>query len=181
MRFKYAVPLLVFLAVAGALFLGLFLKPAEVPSALVGKPVPEFTLPGLREGEPGFSSADLKKGQVTIVNVFASWCVPCRVEHPQLMELQKTGVSIYAIAYKDRADAVENFLGTLGNPFTALGNDNLGRASIEWGVYGVPETYVVSGDGQILLKHVGPIMEDDIRKKFMPVIEQAGIDQAKSS
>src|SRR3546814_17468700 len=115
MRCKSLVPLLLFVLVAGALFTGLFLKPAEVPSVLVGKLAPEFVLPPLEANGTGFGSADLRAGHVSVVNVFASWCVPCRVEHPQLMEIAKTGVPLYAIAYKDRADAVRKFLAPLGN------------------------------------------------------------------
>ncbi|MDA5192714.1 DsbE family thiol:disulfide interchange protein [Govanella unica] len=173
MRFKFLVPLLVFVAVAMALFVGLFLKPAEVPSVLVGKSVPEFSLPPFEGAQKGLSSADLKTGQVSIVNVFASWCVPCRVEHPQLMALEKTGVPIYAIAYKDRAEAVRNFLTPLGNPFRSIGDDRSGRVGIDWGVYGVPETFIVAGDGRIVYRHVGPIMEQDIADKIMPAIEKA--------
>lgn len=173
MRLKFLVPLLVFIVVAGALFVGLYLKPSEVPSALVGKAAPEFSLPPLAGDSRGFATADLRKGQVSVVNVFASWCVPCRIEHPQLMELAKTGVPIYAIAYKDRAEAVRGFLAPLGNPFAAIGDDRSGRVGIDWGVYGVPETFVVTGDGRILYRHVGPIMEEDIKSKLLPAIEQA--------
>ena len=176
-----ALPLLVFAALAGLFMFGLRTgDPSKLPSALIGKPVPEFSLPPLeglqRDGNPvpGFSSEDLKKGEVAILNVWASWCVPCRAEHPFLVQIAKqSGVPLYGLNYKDPAGAARRFLGHYGNPFTAVGVDDNGRTAIEWGVYGVPETFIVSGEGTILYKHVGPIDGDIITQKLMPVIEKA--------
>ncbi|HEY8353052.1 MAG TPA: redoxin family protein, partial [Sphingomonadales bacterium] len=134
MKLKHLVPLLVFLAIAIALGIGLGLKPSEVPSRLVGRAAPEFTLPPIDDATRGFSTADLAKGKVTVLNVFASWCAPCRVEHPQLMALaERGGVQMFAIAYKDKPEASRAFLDRLGNPFEAVGADLNGRVAIEWG------------------------------------------------
>ena len=155
--------------------------PAKLPSALIGKPVPDMALPamaGLREGDvavAGFSTADLKRGEVSIVNFFASWCVPCIQEHPVLMQLRKAGgVRIIGINYKDPAPGGRRFLGTHGNPFAAVGVDDSGRAAIDWGVYGMPETFVVAGDGRIVLKHVGPMTPEIVDARIMPAIRVAG-------
>lgn len=175
MKLKHLVPLLVFLAIAIALGIGLGLKPSEVPSRLVGRAAPEFTLPPIDDATRGFSTADLAKGKVTVLNVFASWCAPCRVEHPQLMALAKVpGITLYGIAYKDRRDAAQKFLQKLGNPFAAVGADDTGRVSIDWGVYGVPETFLVDGAGNIVYRHVGVISEYDLDEKFMPLLRQLG-------
>lgn len=149
--------------------------PSRLPSALIGKPVPVFTLPPI-EGhrQPGFSHDDLKKGRVSLVNVFASWCAPCRQEHPFLMDLAgDKRFDILGINQKDKAENARRFLGTLGNPYSVAGADSDGRVSIEWGVYGVPETFIVSGDGRILYKHVGPITETSLKEKILPEIEKA--------
>lgn len=174
-------PLLVFVALAGLFLFGLRTgDPSKLPSALIGKPVPGFVLPpleGLRENGmpvPGFSDKDLKQGKVSIMNVWASWCVPCRQEHPFLVQLKdQSGAPLYGLNYKDPTAAARRFLGHYGNPFTAVGVDDDGRTAIEWGVYGVPETFIVSGKGTILYKHVGPIDADIIAQKLMPAIEKA--------
>lgn len=164
------VPVLVFAALAGLFALRLSSgDPSRVPSALIGRPVPAFSLPPL-EGVrgtggalPGLSAADLAAGTVTVVNVWASWCAPCRVEHPVLMELAKDpSVRVVGLNYKDRPDAARRFLAALGNPFSALGLDESGRVGIEWGVYGVPETFLVGPDGTIRHKHVGPLAPEDV-------------------
>ena len=159
------VPLVVF-----ALLAGIFLVRLEtggdisdIPSALVGKPAPEFELAPL-EGMsvPGLKRADLI-GQVTVVNVFASWCGPCRVEHPQLAALASDKrIKLVGINYKDVAENARRFLGQLGNPYAAIGVDSRGRAAIDWGVYGVPETFVVGKDGTILKKFIGPILPENL-------------------
>ena len=174
-------PALVFAALA-ALF-AFALKtgdPAKLPSALIGKPVPEMTLPamdGLRDNEaavPGFSAADFKPGDVTLVNFFASWCIPCVQEHPILMRLrQQTGVKIFGVNYKDPTPGGRRFLGRHGNPYSAVGVDDSGRTAIEWGVYGMPETFVIGGDGRILLKHVGPMTAEVVASRIMPAIAAA--------
>lgn len=149
--------------------------PTRLPSALLGKPVPVFSLPAVEgHSQPGFSHDDLKKGRVSLVNVFASWCAPCHQEHPFLMELAKdTRFDILGINQKDKAENARRFLGKLGNPYRAVGADVDGRVSIEWGVYGVPETFIVSGDRRILYKHVGPINEANLKDRIRPEIEKA--------
>jgi cytochrome c biogenesis protein CcmG/thiol:disulfide interchange protein DsbE len=154
--------------------------PSRLPSALIGKPVPTIELPGL-EGltdgiRPvgGFSSADLAAGHVSVVNFWASWCVPCVQEHPLLVALgAKTGVRLYGIDYKDQTAAARRFLGRYGNPFSAVGVDGDGRAAIEWGVYGMPETFVVDGGGRIAYKHVGPITAETLESKIIPAVRAA--------
>ncbi len=147
--------------------------PNEVPSVLLNKPVPDFSLPPV-EGldTPGLDSAALK-GQVSVVNVFASWCVPCRAEHPFLMELSKTGIPIFGINQKDVAENARAFLAGLGNPYARIGADISGRVSIDWGVYGVPESFVVNANGVITYKHTGPITEKSLRQSVLPAIEAA--------
>ncbi len=176
MRIGYLVPLLVFVLIGIALAVGLTLNPREIPSALIGKPVPEFSLPPIegRSGQgrdPGLSSADLKTGQPSVVNVFASWCVPCRVEHPLLTALQRDRLApIHGLNYKDEPADVAKWLDQLGDPFTRTGADRNGRVSIDWGVYGVPETFVVDGEGRIRCKHVGPLTEWDLDHKIRPLL-----------
>jgi len=154
--------------------------PSRLPSALIGKRVPAMTLPaleGLTDGTrvvPGFDSADLAKGEVSVVNFWASWCVPCVQEHPLLVALkQRAGVPIYGVNYKDQAAAARRFLGRYGNPFAAIGTDANGRAAIEWGVYGMPETFIVNGKGEIIYKHVGPISPKTLEEKLIPAIQAA--------
>ena len=176
-----AIPLILFLALAG-----IFLKQLaqgggsrDIPSALIGRQAPEFTLQPLQAPDggaglvPGFSRSDLE-GKVSIVNVWASWCVPCRVEHPVLLELSKSDAfELYGINYKDKPENALRFLGQLGNPFSRIGVDPRGSAAIDWGVYGVPETFIVAADGTILHKHVGPLTEEAMRTKFLPALDEA--------
>jgi cytochrome c biogenesis protein CcmG/thiol:disulfide interchange protein DsbE len=174
-------PLAIFAGLAGLFALALTSgDPSKLPSALIGKPVPatEFApLEGLlADGKPvvGFTSKDLAKGEVTVVNFWASWCGPCVAEHPLLEELRKrTGVAIYGVNYKDQPSNARRFLGRYGNPFTAVGVDGSGRNAIEWGVYGMPESFVVNGKGEIVYKHVGPISETSLAAKLIPAIEAA--------
>lgn len=173
------VPALVFAALA--LLFAFALKsgdPSKLPSALIGKPAPEMVLApmeGLREGElpvPGFDTAMLRRGEATVVNFFASWCVPCVQEHPMLTELRaRTGVRIVGINYKDPTPGGRRFLGRYGNPYAVVGVDDTGRAAIEWGVYGMPETFIVAGDGRIALKHVGPITPQALEARILPALE----------
>ncbi len=173
MRLKSLLPLLIFLGLAAVLWVGLGLKPREVPTVMIGRAVPEFDLPPLDGRTQGLASAALRAPGVKIVNVFASWCVPCRVEHPQLSALKNLpGIALYGINYKDNVADARAFLDGLGDPFAAIGYDRSGRVSIDWGVYGVPETYVVDGDGKIVYRHVGPISDDDLKTKFTPLIER---------
>jgi cytochrome c biogenesis protein CcmG, thiol:disulfide interchange protein DsbE len=154
---------------------------SRIPSALIGKPVPVFSLPPLeglmRDGQPvpGLSTADLKGGGVTLVNVWASWCVPCRAEHPMLVELARTpGVRLLGLNYKDQGENARRFLGALGNPYAAVGADTAGRAAIDWGVYGVPETFVIAPDGTIAYKQIGPITPEAIAGPLGEAIRKAG-------
>ena len=180
-RVLVVLPVVVFAALA-ALF-AFALKtgdPSKLPSALIGKLVPDMALrglDGLQDAEvpvPGFATTELKRGDVTIVNFFASWCVPCAQEHPVLMDLrQRASVKIYGIDHKDPTPGGRRFLGRHGNPFSAVGVDDTGRVAIEWGVYGMPETFVVGGDGRILLKHVGPLTPEIVAGRIMPTIAAA--------
>jgi len=162
-------PVLIFAALAALFAFQLIRGPSNtLPSTMVGKTAPDFSLPPLagiqRDGValPGLSKADLI-GPVTLVNIFASWCAPCREEHPKLIELAKDQrIRLVGINYKDEPDNARRFLGALGNPYAAIGTDQAGRAAIEWGVYGVPETFVISRKGQIAYKHVGPITDDSL-------------------
>jgi cytochrome c biogenesis protein CcmG/thiol:disulfide interchange protein DsbE len=169
-RLLYLIPVLVFAAVGVGLAVGLTRDPGTLPSALIDRPVPEFELPGL-EGDEGLSSADLE-GRVSLVNVFASWCVPCRVEHPVLMRLAEEGVPIFGINYKDPPDQAKAWLAELGNPFEKIGADRDGRVGIEWGVYGVPETFVVDAKGRIRHRHVGPIQARDLERTLLPLLAE---------
>jgi cytochrome c biogenesis protein CcmG/thiol:disulfide interchange protein DsbE len=179
-------PLAIF-AVLAVLF-GLALRtgdPSRLPSALIGKPAPAVSLPaleGLTDGGrtvPGFATADLGKGEVTVVNFWASWCVPCVDEHPMLVALKAaTGVKLYGINYKDQAATARRFLGRYGNPFTAVGVDANGRAAIEWGVTGMPETFIVNAKGEIVYKHVGPISAQALETKIIPRVRAAAAGSA---
>lgn len=154
--------------------------PSKVPSALIGKTVPEFTLPpveallGSNGQVPGLDSEDFRRGEVSVVNVWASWCGPCREEHPYLMQLAARGdVAVVGINYKDQPENARRFLGLHGNPFAAVGSDSSGRTAVDWGVYGVPETFVVDGAGTIRYKHVGPLTAKALTDAVVPAIEAA--------
>ena len=176
-RWGLALPLLIFAMLSGLFWYALHSgDPSRLPSALVGKKVPDFILPPIEgltgDGSQGFETADLANGAPTIVNVWASWCVPCHEEHPLLLELAKQpGVRLYGINYKDDAAAARRFLGRYGNPFARVGADRSGRVAIDWGVYGVPETYVITGDGKIAYRRVGPLTEDAIKQKLLPLVQ----------
>jgi cytochrome c biogenesis protein CcmG/thiol:disulfide interchange protein DsbE len=179
-RLLVLLPLIAF-GLLAALFYGRLFSgdPSRLPSALIGHEAPVLDLPALdglaRDGAPvpGLESAALK-GQVTVLNVFASWCAPCRDEHPLLVELSKQqGFRLVGLNYKDDAENARRFLGRFSNPFAAVGVDANGRAAIEWGVYGVPETFIVGKDGRIAYKYVGPIDEDGLRTRLMPEIAKA--------
>ena len=152
-----------------------------LPSALIGKPVPAFTLPPVEglAGKPGFSDADLREGKVTLINVFASWCVPCHQEHETVMKLAadpalaKAGVRLFGLAYKDDPEAVRRFLTQAGDPFARVGADLNGRTAIDFGVYGVPETFIIKGGGTIAYRFVGPMSEESYRSTILPEIAKA--------
>ena len=167
-------PLAVFAALVAIFVIGLRGDPQRLPSALIGRPAPAFDLAPLGGiDRPGFRTADLM-GQVTVVNVFASWCVPCHEEHPFLMELAKDArIRMAGINQKDQPENARRFLGRNGNPYALVGVDPAGRAVIDWGVYGVPETFVVGRDGTILFKHVGPITAAILDTVIRPEVEKA--------
>jgi cytochrome c biogenesis protein CcmG, thiol:disulfide interchange protein DsbE len=180
-RLMLVLPIGIFGLLAGVFFYALsHSDPAKLPSALIGKPVPIFSLlpiEGLTTeagAMPGLSSDDLKTGGPIIVNVWASWCAPCREEQPILGTLAKrAGVPLVGINYKDAPEDALRFLASLGNPFTRVGADRTGRTSIDWGVFGVPETYIVNGQGTITYKHIGPISPTSIEADLLPAIERA--------
>ena len=170
-----AIPVVVFAFMVLLFWKGLSGNPSELPSALIGKPVSAFSLPAI-EGLaiPGFDSAGLKQGRVTLVNIWASWCGPCRIEHPLLMELSKRGdIRLFGLNYKDDPANAQHFLETLGQPYAAAGADIDGRAGVDWGVYGVPETFVIDGQGFIRFKFVGPLSPEAISAVLNPEIEKA--------
>ena len=166
------IPLLVFLVMAVFFAIGLTMNPRDIPSPLIGKPVPEFSLPPVKGGTLGLSTADLR-GEVSIVNVFASWCVACREEHPILMGIKEKGlVPLHGINYKDKPDDARAWLDEMGDPYTRIGADISGRVAIDWGVYGVPETFVIDRDGLIVHKHIGAITPQAMRDTIMPIIKK---------
>ena len=163
-------PLVIALVIGAFLFVGLGLRPKEIPSVLIGKPVPNFDLAPLPGRPKGLKSADLR-GEVSLVNVFASWCVSCRAEHPLFMKLQAQGdMPVHGLNYKDEGAAAIKWLRLHGDPYDRVGADLKGRVGIDWGVYGVPETFLVNADGQIVCKHIGPVMERDLQNKLLPAI-----------
>lgn len=175
-------PLFIFLGIAGASYSLLSTEGRNVsalPSALIDKPAPELSVPELKglsvNGEqiPGMTPG-MFKDKISIVNVFASWCVPCRQEHPQIVKLgEDDRLQIVGINQRDSTKNALGFLAELGNPYDSVGVDRSGRASIEWGVYGVPETFIVNHEGRIIFKHVGPISRRSLEEKLMPIIEDA--------
>ncbi len=172
-------PPVMFAVVALALAVGLTLKPREIPSALIGAPAPTFSLAAVDGSEPGLSNADLL-GHVSIVNVFASWCVPCRAEHPLWMEVAERGeVPIHGLNYKDSREDATEWLETYGNPYTSIGADLTGRVGVDWGVYGVPETFVVDAQGRIQLKFIGPIDRFALENEILPKVQELQAQQAQ--
>lgn len=168
-------PIILFAALAGVFAFQLYAgkNSADLPSALIGKQAPQTDLPPLDAASIGLKSADFM-GRVTVLNVFASWCVPCREEHPVLLELAKDKrFTLAGLNYKDKPENALQFLTDMGNPYAVIGADISGRAGIDWGVYGVPETYVIGKDGAILYKHVGPLDAEALRAEILPVVERA--------
>jgi cytochrome c biogenesis protein CcmG/thiol:disulfide interchange protein DsbE len=179
-RWMMLLPLIAFAAVAGLFFVRLYSGDSSLlPSALIGRPVPHFDLPPLAGIEtPGLSDGDLRRGRVTLVNVFASWCVPCHAEHQILMDIAgdpqlQARVGLVGLAYKDAPENTRRFLGQGGNPYARIGVDASGRTAIDFGVYGVPETYVIKGDGTIAYRFVGPLSEEALRQVLLPQIAAA--------
>lgn len=168
----YAAPLAGFAGLAVAFAWGLTRNPQQLPSALIGKPVPIFHLPPVRGRKLGLSSADLK-GEVSLVNVFASWCVACRAEHPLFLQLaSRRVVPIHGLNYKDAPQDAAEWLDTLGDPYTRTGADRSGRVAIDWGVTGVPETFVIGADGVIAYKQVGPVTQQALDETILPLVDQ---------
>ncbi len=173
-------PLVLFLALAGLFMFQLLWgkDPQQIPSVLINKPAPDFELPPLagliKDGQelPGLSKAELL-GKVTVVNIWASWCVPCRQEHPFLIELAKDDrINLVGLNYKDKPENALEFLSELGNPYSAVGVDQKGRAAIDWGVYGVPETFIVGPEGIIRYKYIGPLSAQSYQSAFLPSLDK---------
>jgi cytochrome c biogenesis protein CcmG, thiol:disulfide interchange protein DsbE len=169
---RFLLPFGIFLMLLVFLAVGLTLKPSEVPSPLIGKPAPAFELPRLQDPARTLSPNDLR-GKVWILNVWASWCVSCRDEHPVLVNLAKSGVvPIYGLNYKDRRDDALAWLARFGNPYAASVSDAEGKVGIDYGVYGVPETYIVDDKGMIRHKHIGPITPEVLEAKILPLVKE---------
>lgn len=171
---KFAIPIVVLAAMLVLLGIGLKLDPREVPSPLIGKPAPAFELPllGADPGAPPLTPAALM-GRPVLVNFFASWCAGCRVEHPLLMELSKQGVEIVGMDYKDAPEDGVAWLERHGNPYRIVAVDRAGQAGLDWGVYGVPETYVLGADGRVLFKQIGPLTPQAWERDIRPLIAGA--------
>ena len=166
-------PPLIFAGLAGMFIWGMGREdPKQLPSALAGKDAPPVQLTPLGTGAP-FTDADLRDGEIKLVNFWASWCAPCRVEHPNLEALAAEGVEILGVNYKDTPEQALKFLGDLGNPYAAIGADATGRMALDWGVYGVPETFVVDGEGKVLFRFAGPLVGTDYEARFVPELEKA--------
>ncbi len=171
-RFLFLMPLVGFVALAAAFAVRLGNDPSLLPSPLIGKPVPAFSLPPVKGRQLGLASADLKGG-VSLVNVFASWCVACREEHPLLMQLSRTGtVPVHGLNYKDRQDDAARWLDIMGDPYTRTGADLDGGVGIDWGVYGVPETFVVDAEGRIAFKQIGPVTSEILDQTILPLVRK---------
>jgi cytochrome c biogenesis protein CcmG/thiol:disulfide interchange protein DsbE len=171
-RVVFLLPLAVFVGLAVVLAWGMSRDPSMIPSALIGKSVPQFSLPPVKGRVLGLSSDDLR-GQVSLVNVFASWCVACREEHPVFMKMKTDNiVPIHGLNYKDQPDNAARWLNTMGDPYTRTGADIDGRVAINWGVYGVPETFVITKDGRIAKKHIGPVTPQILEQEIIPLISE---------
>ena len=170
---RHLLPLIAFLVLVGFLAVGLKLDPRKVPSPLIGKPAPAFSLPRLDAPAQRLSSQEMR-GKVWVLNVWASWCGPCRQEHTLIAELAKSGAAVYGLNYKDKpADAVA-WLAELGNPYVATVSDVEGLVGIDFGVYGVPETFVIDQAGVIRLKHIGPMTPEALRDRVLPLLRKLG-------
>ena len=169
---RFLIPFGLFIVVVGFLAVGLTLNPRELPSPLVGKAAPEFSLPQLHDQGKTISSNDLK-GKVWLLNFWASWCGGCKDEHPVLIHLAQSGVvPIYGMDYKDQRNEALAWLKEWGNPYQIVAVDELGRVGINYGVYGVPETYVIDKQGVIRYKQIGPLREDILEKKILPLVRE---------
>lgn len=169
---RFSVPILIFVIIGTALGVGLTLDPKNIPSALIGKPVPDFDLPPVQGRVLGLATDDLY-GDVTLLNVFASWCTACRVEHPIFMRLaRERTVTIHGLNYKDQPQDAAAWLDQLGDPYTRTGADINGRVGLDFGVYGVPETFVIGRDGRIAYKHIGPVTPDALTDTILPLVKR---------
>lgn len=172
MKLRLFLPLAAFLALAAVLGVGLQLNPREVPSPFIDKPAPTFKLPLVHEPQRELSTQDMK-GQVWLLNVWASWCVACRVEHPVLVEVAKqNAVPIYGLNYKDDRRAAMEWLRQFGDPYVASLSDRDGRVGIDYGVYGVPETFVIDRDGVVRHKHIGPVTPEVWERDLLPLVRK---------
>lgn len=179
-RFLYATPTVGFAGLAAVLGWGLTRNPRELPSALIGRAVPEFSLPPVQGRTLGLSSADLR-GEVSLVNVFASWCTACRVEHPLFMAMARAEeVSIHGLNYRDAPADAARWLDALGDPYTRTGADRDGRVGVEWGIYGVPETFVIGADGRVMRRHAGPVTPRVLNGTIRPLIARLRRDAGAS-
>ncbi|MCK9531333.1 MAG: DsbE family thiol:disulfide interchange protein [Hydrogenophaga sp.] len=173
MKARFLIPLVFFVGLIVLFLIGLGLNPREVPSPLIDKPVPEFALPRLHDANQQLRSADLRQGDVVLLNVWASWCTACREEHPFLMELARRGeITVYGLNYKDERSEALRLLKRDGDPYVASAFDHDGRVGIDWGVYGVPETFLIDGAGRIRHKHIGPLSFHAWQNKIQPLIAQ---------
>jgi cytochrome c biogenesis protein CcmG, thiol:disulfide interchange protein DsbE len=178
-KLLFLLPMALFGVLLVAFAMGLKHDPGLLPSAMINRPAPDFDLPGLYDPAKGLAGKDLAGG-VALVNFFASWCAPCREEQPALMALaRQPGVTLDGIAYKDKPEAARHFLGDLGNPYRHIGVDQDGTTAINFGVYGVPETYVVDPSGHIRYRHVGPLSQQDVDRKILPLIGRLIASPAK--
>jgi cytochrome c biogenesis protein CcmG/thiol:disulfide interchange protein DsbE len=168
---RYVAPLAIFIVIAGFFFVGLRMDPSQVTSALIGKPLPTFSLPTVADPDDSLSTATLT-GRVSLVNVWGTWCVECRHEHAFLLELARGGLPIYGLNVKDDRAAAIEWLARLGDPYVSSGFDPEGKAAIDWGVTGAPETFLIGSDGTILFKHISPLTQRVWERDFLPLLEE---------
>jgi cytochrome c biogenesis protein CcmG/thiol:disulfide interchange protein DsbE len=177
-RIRYLIPLGIFIVLVALLGYGLKLDPRKVPSPLIGKPAPEFSLPTLQDPNSNFSPSDMK-GKVWLINLWATWCVSCRAEHHVLNEMvREHGVAIVGLDYKDDREAALNWLLQLGNPYLVTVFDADGRIGIDWGITGTPETFIIDKKGIIRYKHIGPVGPQDVQTRLLPLIRQLEAEDA---
>jgi cytochrome c biogenesis protein CcmG, thiol:disulfide interchange protein DsbE len=170
----YLLPPLVFAAFAALAYVALVTNDDQLPSALAGREAPTLERTAALREDPAPTDAILREPGAKLVNFWASWCAPCRVEHPHLVEIAESGVPVIGVNYKDRPENARAFLRELGDPYAAIGADDTGRTGIDWGLYGVPETFVIDGAGRIALRHAGPITPEIFASRILPAIEAAG-------
>lgn len=169
---RYAIPIVVFAAIAGFFYRGLSLNPGYIPSPMVGQPAPEFSLPSLKDTTVEVGTATMA-GDLALLNVWGTWCVECRIEHNFLLEVSRTsGIPIYGFNLKDDNASAINWLSTLGDPYVASAVDQEGYVAVDWGIYGAPETFLIDRDGMILHKHISPLTPAVWQRDFLPIIEE---------